>query len=351
MTVHLPLLTTSAAALYRACPRAYYWAHEQLIRPAYESEARTFGTLGHHGLEAWWQARGAWPSEPERWLAAASAELDTIEDPFAREAHRALLAGYHARWSDAPLTPIAVEREYVAPLRNPETGAASRTWAQAGKIDVLVVDEAGDVWVMDHKFTSSDFSAGSDYRTSLLIGAQVSNYLAGARHLGHEPRGWIHDVIRRPKQRPLRALAPEDVKWTKEKRNKAGELVEASRPYAGQQLVDETPEGYGARIADAMCADPDKWLARFPVVRLDDEVREAAFDMWQVGVQIRESRTARAWPRNGAACVRYSAPCDFLPICSGQSSPDDATRYRRAERAHEELSGEVQQQSGEGEAA
>jgi hypothetical protein len=349
----LPLLTTSAAALYRACPRAFYWSQEELVRPIYEGEARREGTVGHRWLEAWWTARAAFPATPDSWLHAAYGEIEKLEDEWERARMYPLAAGYHARWHEEPLRPLAIEREYVVPLLNPATGHPSRTWEQGGKIDVLVEDTAGDTWVMDHKLTRSDFGPGTDYRQALTLNAQVSNYLNGARSLGNEPRGWIHDCIRRPAQRPLKATPLEERKYTKEKVDKkTGAVVEPSRLYANQRAEDETAEEYQARIADDILARPEEYFARFPVVRLEDEVREAAFDMWQVGIQIRESRAANAWPRNPSSCIRFGHGCDWLPICSGQSSPDDGTRYRRAERAHEELSGDVQQsESREGEAA
>lgn len=339
----LPLLTTSSSRAYRACNRLYYFSTELGYRPAYEDPAMAFGTLGHLGLEAWWRARGASPDEPAAWLAAGLAEVGKWDvDEFTRAAHRTLMYGYDAQWAEAPLVPLAVEHEYTLPLINPATGAASRTWQAAGKIDVIVRNvETGEVFVLDHKYTSSDFSPGSDYRSQLTLDSQVSNYLAAVRRMGLEPAGWIHDCIQRPGQRPLKAVA--EVKYTQgRKSKKTGEWLEAPRIAGGQRLADETPEEYGARIAEKMVAAPDAWFARIPVVRLADEEREAAFDLYQVGVQIRESRNANMWPRNPASCFAYNRACAFLPVCNGQASLEDGTRYRRATRAHEELGSGVQ---------
>lgn len=323
---HLPLLTTSASARYRSCPRSYWYAYEECVRPVYVDDAREFGTLGHRGLEVYMLALrdGAKPLEA---VERGMSEIRRIENPFTQEAHIALLCGYHSRWENSGLTVLAVEQQYVTPLRNPATGAASRTWEHAGKIDAIVRDAAGDVWVLDHKFTTMQFGPGSDYRTSLLLDPQVSNYLLGARSLGYQPVGWIHDVIKRPAMRPLKATPIEARKYVQ----KTGAL------YANQRAEDETPEEYGERIAASILSEPDDWFDRIPVHRLDDEEREAAFDLWQVGRQIADSRADRAWPRNPRSCQQYGRACDYLPLCTGTASLEDQTRYRRAKRAHEEL--------------
>jgi hypothetical protein len=49
-----------------------------------------------------------------------------------------MIRGYHARWSGDALEVVAIEREFVAPLVNPTTGAASRTFCLAGKLDAIV---------------------------------------------------------------------------------------------------------------------------------------------------------------------------------------------------------------------
>lgn len=63
---------------------------------------------------------------------------------------------YHARWSEEPLRTLAVEVEYRAPLVNPATGASSRTFQRAGKIDAIAEDAEGRVWLVEHKCLAPD---------------------------------------------------------------------------------------------------------------------------------------------------------------------------------------------------
>jgi len=333
VSVRLPVLTTSATRAYRACPRLYWFSYEQGYRPIYVDPNRRFGTLGHCGLEAWWIARKDAPDDPESWIAAAMSELEkhNESDPFERARAEVLLMGYHARWAEEPLEVLAVEREFNAPLVNPATGAASRTWSFGGKIDAIVRLPDGEVWAVEHKTSAEDFSAGSDYRTRLLLDPQVSNYLAGCRTLGFEVKGCLYDVIGKPLQRPKKKVA--EVKMTK------GSKKEPPRPCANQQLEDETVDEYRERVAAFVAERPDDFFARFKVVRLGHEAREAAFDIWQAGVQIREARNDTVWPRNPDVCKRYGRSCDFLGVCTGQADINDPTRFRVAATANEELSG------------
>lgn len=125
----LPLLTSSSLSTYRACPRRYLYAYERRRRPIATAHALTFGTLIHAGLEVWWGTLD---------VDAALVAVSAAKDPYDAATARALIAGYHARWADEPLTVVGVERVWVRPLLNPTTGAASKSFELAGKIDAEV---------------------------------------------------------------------------------------------------------------------------------------------------------------------------------------------------------------------
>jgi len=124
----LPLLSNSAMSAYRACPRKYLYSYVQRRRPSVTPHALTFGTLIHAGLEVWWSSVD---------LGATLAAVQGAPDPFDVVRATELLRGYHARWAEEPIRVLAVEKPFVAPLVNPETGAASRTFELAGKCDAI----------------------------------------------------------------------------------------------------------------------------------------------------------------------------------------------------------------------
>lgn len=128
---HLPVLTSSSTRTFRACARRYLYAYEQCVRPKVKAAALHFGTRIHLGLETWL-------TTGHDVDAALAAMLNGKPYDFDAAKAEAMLRGYDARWGAEPLEVVAVETEFVTELRNPETGAASRTFARAGKIDALV---------------------------------------------------------------------------------------------------------------------------------------------------------------------------------------------------------------------
>lgn len=245
-----------------------------------------------------------------------------------------MLSGYDARWSSEMehLEVLGVEQEFCAPLRNPDTGALSRTWQLAGKIDALVRDRRdGLARIVEHKTTSSDAGPGSDYLKRLRMDGQVTIYYEGAAALGHMVGGCIYDVLVKPAQRPLKATPIEARKYTK-----TGAL------YANQRDRDETPDEYRSRVVEAILGDPNAYFLRANVERLEAEMHDGLADVWQTGRTIRENELAGRHPRNPDSCVRFGRTCEFFTICCGEGSLDDARLFTRGE-AHLELADAVRE--------
>jgi PD-(D/E)XK nuclease superfamily len=156
--------------------------------------------------------------------------------------------------------------------------------------------------VMEHKTSSEDIGLGSMYWRKLTLDAQISNYLVGARALGHEPDGVLYDVLRKPALRPLEANS--------------------------RRSAPESPEEYFERCLSAISERPDHYYQRGVVVRLESEEQDAAFDTWQTAEQIRLSRNTNRWPRNVDACSQYNQLCDYWSVCSGETTLADRSKYQ-----------------------
>lgn len=319
MSARLPILTTSQAKTFRRCPRAHRFAYELGVRPTAKSDPLRFGSLMHGAIERLLQSAEILAALD--WLRA---EPET--DPFDLVKAEELLFGYHVRWEAEQWELVATEREFRFPLRNPRTGAASRTWEIGGKIDAIVRRD-GDLWIVEHKTSSEDISPGSPYWQKLRLDAQVSTYLEGARSLGFDPVGCIYNVIGKPALRPLKATPLEDRKYTKE-----------GRLYAKQRETDEGPEEYRARVRESITENPDRYYQRGDVVRLESERDDAAWDLWQQARLIHESIVEERAPRNPEACFMWNRPCDYFAVCTGQASLENESLFRKVENVHEELS-------------
>lgn len=322
----LAVLTNSEMRTFRRCALEHHYAFELGIRPlGADPDALRFGSLFHVGLEAWWLAHDRPGEQLEAALAAMRpAALDEYD--WARA--EALMRGYDARWAEAEdVEVLAVEQQFETDLRNPLTGAKSRTFTLAGKLDAIVRNRGdGLVYIVEHKTSSEDIGPGSQYWERLRIDGQISTYFAGARALGYEPAGCLYDVIGKSRLSPLKATPEDKRQYTKD-----------GRLYAKQRAEDETAEEYGLRLAEAICAEPDKYYRRGFVVRLEDEERDAAFDAWQTARLMREARAAGVYPRNVASCERYGRMCGYFPVCTRSSSLDDQTLYEHVDNVHPEL--------------
>jgi len=320
------LLTNSRLRAYRECARLHRLLYEEGWRPVRESEAIRFGSLVHRGLEAWW---GSDLPIENRWVDALAVIDGKAVDVFEAVRAEEILKGYQREWESrvGRYRTIAVEALFNSPLVNPVTGAASRTWALAGKVDAIVEDTAtGQILLLEYKTTSDDLSAGSAYWAKLAMDTQVSHYIIGAERLGHEIHGVLYDVLRRPQLRPLRATPPKKRKYKKD-----GTL------YANQRDADETPEAYRQRVRADISERPDRYYAQQAVARTESDLLDYLHDAWALGRQIREAELAGRAPRNPEACHRFGE-CAFWDVCAfGLRLEEHPDRFRRLEDVHPEL--------------
>lgn len=332
--VHLNVLSNSAIACYRECPRKFRYRYVQRRRPRRKDEALRFGSFFHCGLNAWWSLGDA-PAEDRLAEALESMRNRADEkpedaDPFDLVKAEELMLGYTARWGAEPFETVAVEKVFDVPLVNPATGAKSKTYRLSGAIDVIARRD-GKLYHVEHKTTSSDITPGADYwRKVSALDPQVSTYQAAMKAIGLEAAETLYDVVRKVGLRPKKATPESERKYTKD-----GFL------YKTQRETDETPEEFRERVREDIAENPEKYFARGPVVRLEDDEREHAADVWQTASFIRESENAGSFPRNPGACEKWGRFCDYFDVCSGMASITDDTRFRTAEHAHEELVKEV----------
>jgi hypothetical protein len=207
---------------------------------------------------------------------------------------------------------------------NPGTNQPSRGYELGGKLDVLIKVLGTKFWLVEHKTTSEDISGGATYWVRLRMDGQTSMYYEGA---GVELEGAIFDVLKKPTIRPSKATPDDKRKYTKEKTDKKTGEVTPAKLYANMREFDETPEEYGARFAALIAEKPDAYLARGEVVRLESELEEARWDVYETTRAIHESRKRGFHPRNPGACFQYGSICSYFGVCSGTDSLDNAERF------------------------
>lgn len=372
--VRLNVLSNSAIACYRACPRQFKYRYVMRRRPRRADEALRFGSFFHCGLNAWWNEVG---DANDKFSAAVYAMRERAEknsedaDPYDLVKAEELIRGYTARWGSDVYSTFAVEKVFDVPLVNPETGHASKTYRLSGAIDALAFAPSTTRLIhVEHKTTSSDITPGADYwRKVSALDPQVSTYQAALKALGYEAET-LYDVVRKVTLKPYRATPEEKRKYTQEKSKQCpfckkkgnipgphlvsaegepelycedGRIIteRGGRLYENQHDHDETPEEYRERVQKHIAEHPEHYYARGPIVRLERDEQEHAADVWQTANMIRMSEKSGSFPRNPGSCERFHRLCEYFDVCSGIASIDDDSRFRTAEHAHEELQKEI----------
>jgi hypothetical protein len=293
------LITNSRLRAFRRCPRFHQHAYVDLVRPIEKSYALRFGTLVHLALEAWWSTSD---NRLIAAMAAISRGCDEEFDEFDRVKAEELMRGYHARWCDDVYETISVEQEFSIPIEGGHT--------LGGKFDALA-RKNGKTYIVEHKTTSSSLEPGGDYFQSVCtMDSQVSTYYRAAKALGHDVSGCVYDCILRIALRPY----------------KAGKT----------RKEDETPEEFRLRIRAAIADEPEKYFARFAIVRTERDETEAASDLRRT-IRHLEIAVEEGSYRNTESCKDFGRTCEYHGACSGTESLDNPLKFRKSETANEEL--------------
>lgn len=350
---HLDVLRTSPIKTWMSCPRKWFFEYLQGYVPVEEALALFLGTVWHKAMEVYLAAIRDGGNVLEGLQTIEDAKLDPVD--LARL--RPLFVGYCARWEAedrATMTVLSIEREFQTPLENPATGAASKTWVFAGRLDAEVQID-GRHLVLEHKTSGEDISPGSDYWRQKRLDAQASNYLAATGAIGN-----LYDVAKKPRLEQRRATPLEQREYTKPK-DKAcpdckkkgaapgpheveigdgktalcheGRVVTdpGGRLYANMRAEDETIEELETRVAKAIAEAPEDFYQRAVVVRTQDELREAAQDRWDNGRAIADARRLNRFPRNTSSCFPFKGRCPFVDVCVGEAELSDPSRFAKKE--------------------
>lgn len=271
---------------------------------------------------------------------ALNAALRAIDkktsEPLMRAKARGLIVGYHHRWMNQDFVTIAVEDLVTAELFNPDTGARSRTFTMAGKVDVRA-ELNGRPVLIDHKTTSDDITdPNGPYWSQLIIEGQLSHYMLLEWLNGRKPQAATWDVIRKPSISPRQLTKQEQQQITFTKKWFGLDLDDkqvADAIAAGRETVDL----YELRLIHDCTVDrPERYFQRRSIPRLDSEIIQFASELWDHSQNLIASRRHERHPRNSGACMTYNTPCVFLGVCSGHDDIE-SDKWQRAPWVHKEL--------------
>jgi len=317
-------LTATRLGSLRRCPRQHYYRYELGLSRIRDAAALRFGAAYHVGLELFNSGKSA-----DEAIATATAGYATCpawaepaEWAVECEKIRQLLAGYFWRYENDYIEILSAEQVFESSLVNPVTGSASRTFSLAGKIDALVRLNNARLAVLEYKTTGEDIGPDSEYWLRLRCDPQISQYILGARALGHDTATVIYDVTRKPTIQPkqIPVLDEDGLKIVVDEHderiynaNRRPRQSPDSKKGWKLETRTESPEEYGRRLLEDIGDRPDFYYARREVPRLEDELQEFQLELWQQTRQLREAQRHGRWFRNvGRMTCEY---CEFSELC------------------------------------
>jgi len=133
------LMTTTYSMwrLFRNCRMACKWRYIDELVPLERDPNLAFGSVIHDCLECW---------HGERDLAKVLDHIDRIYPNRAQDDHqqadwhlaRAMMSAYAEHYPAEAFEVVALEKTFEGPIVNPATGATSRSFILAGKVDGIV---------------------------------------------------------------------------------------------------------------------------------------------------------------------------------------------------------------------
>jgi hypothetical protein len=366
-------LSASSIAAFKACPTRYRLGYVEGIRQAIDPQTLRFGTAWHKGLEVLGLPVGTFLhdldgegdvetriTEENRleiavelatkvYEAQAPDGVDLTDWAVERETVANALAAYHWLYGENHDYEIATtELEFELPLVNPETLHSTPNYVRVGKIDRIMRNaRTGAALIGENKTTSKPIDSGSTYWGRLRLDTQSKFYIVAGRDLqqqegpfapGDSPiSGLLHDVFHKPSISP-KMLTQADSKAFVETGEYCGQkfgidgmigqdaglkttiivdgVVAEVEPgkKEGTFALRETPSMFGARLLQALTAEPEKYFARKEIVFTDDELADFQSQCWALQRTMQEMEKSGNWFQNESSC-EATFRCSYCSLC------------------------------------
>lgn len=242
----------------RRCPKLFEYQYIHRRAAMQTDDSLTFGTAVHNALNALYTSGSIPPVVG-----------DTQDDILLR----AVLSGYTQRYDDN-FTVETCEEKLTQKLF---FGLPDRFLTI---LDLVVVDERGDRWLVEHKTTAGEIDTSQIRWQSKAFDLQTQMYMRALQVAGRPAKGVVFNLIRRPMIRKKK---------------------------------HETTEEFEHRAA--LTCLGEEYFQRFPVKHIEDDTLEQRIAL--LLVQHDACSQLKRWPHNEASCWAFGRECDFAQVCLG----------------------------------
>jgi hypothetical protein len=278
------------------CEQRYRWRYEYGLIPNQSSYYLSVGSFFHEGVDHLLSEGCTLPALEEAKELLMEKEVDD-NDWEALLTSIWMLERYQEFW-DTEGNPwvevVSTEETMGFPLLNEEL------WI-FGKVDGLVRDSAGHLWLLEHK---TSYSVDREYIEKVELDGQITLYMLLVMEVfGEVPDGVIYNVVCRPR---------------KYRRN------------------DESIEGYLARNLEEWRLTPRSYMDRQIAFRSPESLEELRQQLIHTYYRIKSARDEESWLMNTGVCYLRQRKCPYTRLCKEGMRPDILAMFHQ-EDPHPEL--------------
>ena len=323
--------TYSMWSLFKNCRKACEWRYLHELVPLEKDRNLALGTVVHQSLEVWHSTRNL------------DAVLDTVDRAYPnrgqdadqkREWHlaTAMMKGYAARYATEEFEVVALEKTFEGKIVNPATGASSRSFILAGKVDGVV--RIGDEhYLLEHKTASQ---VDGDYLERLWTDFQIVLYSRYVEQtLGTPLAGVLYNVLVKARLTQSRGETESEYearRATLIAKSKTGKT-------SAKRRLPESDEAFQERLA-VKYAEPEMFH-RERLYLSRDRFEELQAQLWELTQAYLDARRRGVFYQNTAFCFHYRRPCAYLPLCRSGGSPNVIENVYQRLPPHEELQPDI----------
>ena len=324
----VPAISTySMWSLFRNCRKACEWRYVHELVPLERDRNLALGTVIHQCLEIWHSTGDLDAVLDAVDRAYTNRDQDTDQK---RDWHlaTAMMKGYAVRYADEEFEVVALEQTFEGKIVNPATGASSRSFVLAGKVDGIV--RIGDEhYLLEHKTASQ---LDGSYLERLWTDFQIVLYSRYVEQtLGIRLAGVLYNVL--VKARLTQSRGETEAEY--EARREALIAKSKTGRTSAKRRLPESDEAFQERLA-AKYAEPEMFhRERLYISR--DRFEELQAQLWELTQAFLDARRRGVFYQNTAFCFHYRRPCAYLPLCSSGGSPNVIENLYQRVPPHEEL--------------
>lgn len=321
------ITTYSMWRLFRDCRRACQLRYLDHLVPLQRSKCLSFGSVIHDCLEKW--HLGVSLETVLRHIDAAFPERMSDDDQR-KDWHlaRAMMTGYAARYPEEDFKVLALEKPFQGPIVNPASGAVSRTFTLAGKVDGIVKQD-GQFFLLEHKTASG---IDGSYLERLWTDFQITLYTWYVEETLRIPvAGIIYNILAKAKLQQGKGETEQEFEARR------AELLAKSKTgkSSAKRKMPESDEDFQARLVEKY-RDPEMFHRELLYLSRE-QYEPLRAELWELTQSFLDARRRGVFYQNTSFCFHYNRPCPYFPLCASNNNPIVRENFYETQDPHEEL--------------